>query len=217
LISVAVIDNGFQLTDGLIEFQLLPDGLLDVREAEWQWAGGVLRTEGRFDPMADSQQFVLEVEGVELEELLALVDLEGLEGSGTLEGEIPIFRSGEVVEIRDAELRGGPEGGTIRYRPDPTVSALATREQGMDLLFGALEDFRYDALRLTVDGDARGDVSLSVHLGGSNPNFKGGRRVEPTVNVEARLADVLSSSLFAYRLPEVVVKKLEEFGAMENR
>jgi hypothetical protein len=217
LISVAVIDNGFQLTDGLVEFQLRPDGLLDVREAEWRWAGGVLRTEGRFDPMADSQQFVLEVEGVELEELLALVDLEGLEGSGTLEGEIPIFRSGEVVEIRDAELRGGPEGGTIRYRPDPTVRALATREQGMDLLFGALEDFRYDALRLTVDGDARGDVNLSVHLGGSNPNFKGGRRVEPTVNVEARLADVLSSGLFAYRLPEVIVKKLEEFGAMENR
>jgi len=217
LISIALIDAGLQLTDGLIEFQLRPDGLLDVREAEWRWAGGAVRTEGRFDPMADSQQFVLEVEGVELAELLALVDLEGLEGSGALEGEIPVFRRGEIVEIRDAELRGGPEGGHIRYRPGPAVRALAAREQGMEQLLGALEDFQYDSLRLTVDGDTRGEVKLAVHLGGSNPNFEAGRRVEPNVNVEARLADLLSSSLFAYRLPEVIVKKLEEFEALETR
>jgi hypothetical protein len=167
--------------------------------------------------MADSQQFVLEVEGVELAELLALVDLEGLEGSGALEGEIPVFRRGEIVEIRDAELRGGPEGGHIRYRPGPTVRALAARELGMEQLLGALEDFQYDSLRLTVDGDTRGEVKLAVHLGGSNPNFEAGRRVEPNVNVEARLADLLSASLFAYRLPEVIVKKLEEFEALETR
>ena len=87
----------------------------------------------------------------------------------------------------------------------------------MEQLLGALEDFQYDSLRLTVDGDTRGEVKLAVHLGGSNPNFEAGRRVEPNVNVEARLADLLGANLFAYRLPEVIVKKLEEFEALETQ
>jgi hypothetical protein len=216
LISIALIDTGLELTDGLIEFQLRPDGLLELQEADWQWAGGVVRTAGLLDPTADSQETVLEVEGVELAGLLELVDLEGLEGTGRLEGEIPIFRDGETVEIRNAELRGGPEGGKIRYRPASGVeAALAGQGYGIDQLLGALDDFQYDALQLTVDGDTRGEVGLAVHLGGSNPNYQGGRRVEFNLNVEARLGDLLRAGLAAYRVPEVIEKRLEQFQAPE--
>jgi hypothetical protein len=217
LISIALIDAGLQLTDGLVEFQLRPDGLLDVREAEWRWAGGVVRTEGRFDPMADSQEFLLEVEGVDLAELLTLVELEGLEGSGTLEGEIPLFRSGEIVEIREAELYGAPEGGRIRYRSAAASQALAGQGYGVEQLLGALDDFHYDVLELTVDGDTRGEVEMAVHLGGFNPNFEGGRRVEFNLNVEAQLADLLRTGRAAYRVPEVIEKRLEKFEEPETR
>jgi hypothetical protein len=35
------------------------------------------------------------------------------------------------------------------------------------------------------------------------------------LNVEARLADLLRASLVAYRVPEAVLKRLEEFQAPE--
>jgi len=214
-VSIALLAIGLELTNGLIGFQLLPGGLLDLQQAEWQWAGGVVRTAGVFDPTADSQQAVLEVEGVDLAELLALVDLEGLEGAGTLEGAIPVFRSGEVIEIRGGELRGGPEGGRIRYRSAAAAEALAQQEYGIEQLLGALDDFHYDLLEITVDGDAQGEVDVSVHLGGFNPNFQRGRRVEFNLNVEARLADLLRAGLVAYRVPEVILKRLEGFQAPE--
>jgi len=214
LISIALIDVGLQLTEGLIEFQLRSDGLLDLEQAEWQWAGGVVRTAGLLDPTADAQQLELEVYDIDLAEFLALVDLEGLEGTGTLEGEIPIFRSGGIVEIRDGELRSTPEGGRIRYRP-ASAEALAGQGQDVALLLGALHDFHYDALEILVDGNAQGEVQVVIHLGGFNPNFLDGHRVEPNLNVEARLEDLLRTGLAAYRVPEVILKRIEKFQAPE--
>jgi hypothetical protein len=215
LISFALLDVGFELTDGLIDFQLRPDGLLELQEAEWRWAGAVVRTAGVVDPMADSQQLVLEVGEVALAEIVALIDLEGLEGSGTLSGEIPIFREGETVEIRGGELWGSPEGGRIRYRSATASEVLASQGSGVEQLRGALEDFHYDSLLLTVDGDTRGEADVVVQLGGSNPNYRGGRRVEFDLNVEARLADLLREGLVAHRVPEVIEKRLEEFQGPE--
>lgn len=215
LISIALIDVGLELTDGLIEFQLRPDGLIQLERAEWQWAGGAVRTAGLLDPMADSQQLVLEVVGVDLAKLLALVNLGGLEGSGRLGGRVPISRSGETLEIRGGELAGAPEGGRIRYRPSGGAEAMAEQRHGLEQLLGALEDFHYDSLRLSVAGDTRGAVDVAVHLGGFNPNFERGRRVELNLNVEARLADLLRAGLAAYRVPEVIQKRLEEFEVPE--
>jgi hypothetical protein len=215
LVSVASLDIGLELTDGIIDFQLRPDGLLDLQEAEWHWAGGLVRTAGLFDLRADSQEAVLEVESVDLAELLALVDLEGLEGTGTLEGAIPIVRSGEIIEIREGELRGAAPGGRIRYRPPPGASALSDQGYGIEQLLGALDDFHYDVLEIDVDGDTRGEVLVRVQLGGFNPNYQRGRRVEFNLNVEAPLADLVRAGLVAYRVPEVILKRLEKFQAPE--
>jgi hypothetical protein len=215
LVSIALLDIGLELTAGVIEFQLRPDGDLDLEQAEWQWAGGSLRTAGRFDPMADSQEAVLEVDDVDLAELLALVDLEGLEGTGTLEGEIPIFRSGETLEVRQGKLQSTPEGGRIRYRSASAARVLANQGYGLEQLLGALDDFHYDVLEIGVGGDTRGEVNVAIQLGGFNPNFQRGRRVEINLNVEARLADLLRAGLVAYRVPEAVLKRLEKFQVPE--
>ena len=42
-----------------------------------------MRTAGSIDPKATQQAFVLEAEDLDLAQLLALVDLEGLSGEGT--------------------------------------------------------------------------------------------------------------------------------------
>ena len=94
-------------------------------------------------------------------------------------------------------------------------SALANQGYGIEQLLGALEDFHYDVLEIDVDGDTQGEVLVRVHLGGFNPNYQRGRRVEFNLNVEARLADLLRAGLVAYRVPEVILKRLEGFQAPE--
>jgi hypothetical protein len=87
----------------------------------------------------------------------------------------------------------------------------------MGVLLTALEDFHYDRIELGLDGDLRGDMDVALHLRGSNPNLQGGRPVELNVNVDARLADLVSAGRASYRVPEIVEERLRDFSAGRSR
>ena len=90
LVSMARVDFGLELTDGLVKFGVDRAGVLSLASAEWQFAGGSVRTRGTLDLFAEEQALALEVAGVELEQLLALVNLDGLSGTGKISGRLPL-------------------------------------------------------------------------------------------------------------------------------
>lgn len=212
LLSIGLLDVGLPLTAGLVRFRLRPEGVLEVYDSSWRVAGGLVRTAGSFDLRAPQREVVLRVQGIELEKLAAQIDLEGLEGAGTLDGTIPLVHTGAGVQIQGAELHGAPGGGRIRYRPAGAAAARMHQSPKLETALSALEDFHYETLRLTLDGDARGSVTLGVHLRGSNPRFQDGRPVEFNLNLEARLSDLLQASLTEYRIPQVIEQRLREFS-----
>ncbi|TFG92473.1 MAG: hypothetical protein E4H11_09405, partial [Myxococcales bacterium] len=65
LVSMARLDFGLELTNGCVRGALQRGGVIEVEEAEWRFAGGTLRSSGRFDPFAPKQELVLTVVGVE--------------------------------------------------------------------------------------------------------------------------------------------------------
>jgi len=205
---------GVDLSDGRAEYQLQPDGTLDLQAAEWGFAGGVVRTHGKLDLAAEEQSLVLEVEGVDLAQLLAFVNLDGLSGSGEIRGQIPVARRGPAIEIRDARLEATEAGGVLRYRPG--VGAQGLTGAGLELLMGALDDFHYERLQLVVNGDALGEVMLALALYGSNPEFKGGRPVDYNLSVTARLADLVRTGAAAYRLPEAIEERVGELSGQAD-
>ena len=85
--------------------------------AAWSFAGGTIRSAGRVDLLAEERQILLRVEDVELAELLALVNLEGLSGEGRLSGKLPLTLHADGIRIHAALLESS-EGGWLRYRPD---------------------------------------------------------------------------------------------------
>ena len=87
----------------------------------------------------------------------------------------------------------------------------------MDTLLGALEDFRYETLVLGLDGDTRGDMTVTVALRGSNPNFQEGRPVEFNLNVEARLADLVRAGQLSTRVPEAVEERIRAVTEKKRR
>jgi hypothetical protein len=181
LVSMARIDFGLELTNGLIAFQIRPDGVLDLASAEWTFAGGTIRTRGTTDLTAETQELTLNLDDVDLSQLLALVDLEGLSGSGLLEGKIPVVRHGSTLEIRAGKLSGTKEGGWIRYRAAPGIAGIAGQQAGFDVTLAALENFHYDELIATVNGDTAGPVNVSIRLVGENPDRFPGQPVDFTL------------------------------------
>jgi hypothetical protein len=213
LLSMARVDFGLELHNGLVRYGLSPDGTLDLERAEWEFAGGRIHTAGRFDPMAEDQELVLEVEDVDLAQLLLLVPLDGLSGEGRIGGRLPLVRHGDVLEIRDASLSGDAAGGWLRYAAAGEIAGLAPAQRGFLVMLSAFEDLRWESLELAMNGDTQGIVEIRLHVRGRNPNYQSGRPVEFNMNVESQLADLLRREAASYRIPAEIERRLAEIAA----
>ena len=123
-----------------LEFQLRDDGKIAIQDLDLTLAGGRLNTRGLLHTEKGlSADASVGVQSVDLKELLQLIGVEGLEGTGKLSGSIPIRIAGGNLVIRDGNLRAlGP--GRLRYggsalekffstHPDPGARASSVRAQ----------------------------------------------------------------------------------------
>lgn len=210
-VSIALMDAGVPLTGGEIRFGIEGDRL-SVTKAEWNWAGGLLRSAPFDTGMNDKDRtIVLEAENVDLRQLLSLAAIEGLSASGTLRGSLPIHVSPDSVAIEGGHLETtGP--GSLRYDPDEPPAFLAGDPgSSTDMLMKALTDFRYEGLDLSVGGRAGGEMTLSFAIRGSNPSFYDGYPVALNLNVGGALDTILRRGLATYRIPSTVRERMMEF------
>ncbi len=135
----------------------------------------------------DGATLPVRVTGVNLAEVLALYEKQGISGSGTLGGKIPVTLGPEGVSIDDGSLAAA--GGHIAYRPGNGAAALAGN-QHLGMALRLLEDFSYERLEAGVDFTTGGDMTLAVHLSGRNPAVFDGRTVNFNINVEENLFDL---------------------------
>ena len=213
LVAVALLDAGLPLTDGIVTFQLSPEGTIDVEHAEWRWAGGTISAGAyRIDPAADRHEVTFDVAEIDLAQVVALAEIGGLEATGLLSGRIPVSFADAGVVIAGGVLEAGPEGGVLRYKPDAAPSALREAGEGATLMLAALENFEYERLRVTLDRKADGDTVVGLHLLGANPSFYDGFPVEFNINILGELDTMLRRGLEGYRIPDVIVEQLRKFG-----
>ena len=214
LLSIARVDAGLALANGLTDFQLLPGGAIEIASTTWSFVGGELRAQHlRLDASAERTPVTLEAHGLELAQLLALAPLQGLEGTGRIDGELPIVRDGDQLRVAGGALRARPEGGVIRYRASDSVRALAkSRPNDLGIAVAAFSDFHYDALDARIDGDLRGELAIALHVRGSSPAFQSGQPIELNLNLESRLADLVREGIAVYRVPQVVEERLRAFS-----
>ena len=123
-LAVGLVDIGLPLTDGLFTFDLEPGQLL-VEQLRWQFAEGRIRA-APFTIGSEGIQFStrLTAERLQLNEIFALAQLDGLTGEGTMHGTLPITVAGSEAIIEGGELVSDRRGW-VRYRPDQAPAALA--------------------------------------------------------------------------------------------
>jgi hypothetical protein len=212
IVSVGRLDFGLELTDGLIRYRRKPGGVIAIESASWKFAGGELTTAGEIDPRAAIQKTSLLVKGVDLTQLFELVNLEGLSGSGTLEGELPIALVGDEIEIRNAALHSSGKVGVIRYRPDSGTSNIAGADDQFATTLKVLENFHYERLEIEINGSATGTVVIQIHLAGINPDYQDGHPVEFNLSVDSRLSDLLRTGMRIYQMPKKIEEQLRAFA-----
>lgn len=211
-VAVAGLDVGLPLTDGLLTFRVAPGPKLEIAGGQLRLAGGTVDLEPLlFDPAGDSTAAVLAVTGVQLGELMALAGIDGLTGEGRMSGRIPVVVRGRDVIISKGEL-AAEASGWLSYAPLEPPAALQGQGETVSLALSALTNFHYQALRMTVDRQADGEMVVAMHVRGNNPDFYDGYPVEFNLNVSGQLDRVLRQGLAGYRIPEAIEKQLEEFA-----
>ncbi len=146
------------------------------------------------DPARPPTRFKLKVDGMQLDRLLQLEQQPGLEGTGVLDGSVPITLNGETITIHEGRVAVRPPGGVIRFAPlDETRQMLVQAKPEMELVLRALENFRYDVLRAEVNYREDGTLSLETRLEGKNPDMTESPPVHFNLNVEENIPALLQS------------------------
>ncbi len=201
-LKVALVDAGFLLEDGTVLFSMHEDGSVEVEDAVWPFAGGVIRlTSGSIVPGAAGQQSLqLSVERVDLGEFLDLFRLEGISGTGIVSGLVPIIIRDGDVWIDGAVLRAA-DPGHLSYKSE-TGDAVAVGQSA--LLFQALEDFQYTVLEISFDGNVLDRLNVGLKLQGANPTLYDGYPFSINVTTEASFAELMRSATLGTRALDLV-------------
>ena len=149
------------------------------------------------------------LQGLELAELLALLDDPALAGTGVLDGALPLSLDGDAVTVEDGRLAARPPGGRLRYAADPSLRARLS-QPGVTLALDALRDFRYERLALDADYGRDGTLVLDVRLEGANPDLEGGRPVHFNLSVTQNLPVLLQSLRLSQNIGESFERRLRE-------
>jgi len=134
----------------------------------------------------------LQLKDISLADVLAL-EQQAITGKGILDGLIPIQISGKDISVNQGQVYAKEPGGWIKLDQAASFRQMAGTNQGLSLLFEALDNFHYQTLESKVDYKTNGDLLLAASLSGSNPDFKDGQAFNFNINIEENLKALFKS------------------------
>lgn len=162
-----------------------------------------------FDFSRDTQQFIMELNNINLATLLLNYPSSELSGNGQLSGKVPVEINAKGIRIVKGMVSANAPGGQLKYQ-SPRAVALAKTQPSMKIITEALDDFHYTVLASEVNYDEKGKLLLSVRLEGQNPALENGRPVHFNVNLEEDVPAMLASIQLSSKVTDIVKKRLQE-------
>jgi hypothetical protein len=180
-------------------------GRLLIDHAEAGLAGGLISVDDAAIATGGTEnRLVIALQGVELEQLLALFALDGVAGSGSVSGRVPLIVDADRVRIEDALLAADGDG-VLRFRSDAARRVLDAGGEQAQLLLNVLEDFRYQVLSLSIT-ETDGGAVIGLRTEGNNPAVRDGHPFVLNVNLSGNLDRVLGVVLVGYRLSDRAIR-----------
>jgi hypothetical protein len=170
---------------------------MELRDVSAALFGGRLTSAGlRFDMVHPQQESVVKVnvEHLDLEQLLHLEQQKGLEGTGVVDGVIPVILTPTGVRVQDGRLVARPPGGVLHYQASPdTAQAIAPEQAQSHLVLQVLSNFHYNVLTIDVQYKEDGTLNLTARAEGQNPDWQQGQPVHFNLTVQENIPALLKS------------------------
>lgn len=200
VLNGAIEAGGLPPANSTLTFQLLAKPALSIEGMQLDYVGGrISASPFIIDPVKPDLETVVTFGQVDLAEVFKLVGVDGLGGSGRLDGHIPLKIIHGNVVVGDGKLAAsGP--GVLRLRSDALPKQITDAGESMTLALQALADFHYDTLAIDLARNPSGDGMIALRLQGRNPAVLDGRAFNLNIKLESnfdRLVDLALRSMAA--------------------
>jgi hypothetical protein len=148
----------------------------------------------------------LRVAHVDIAALTALLSIDGLGGTGALDGDVPLHFAGGKLAVNNGKLAASAPG-VLRYQPQHLPQQIAAAGESVDLALRVLSDFRYDRLSLALDKSAEGEGSVLLHLEGRNPAVMSGQAFNFNIRVDTNFDRLADYALLSLRSAEELLRR----------
>lgn len=186
--------DALKLQSGEIVFEMRGDEKLRVEKAAFPWFGGALGVENAVMSLSGGEAVTpLRADQIDLGQILAFADFEGLSGEGMLSGVLPLVVEDGRARIENGVLKSDGSGA-LRYHGRAGEEAAAAGTQAK-MAFDLLHDLQFDSLVATINGPLDGRLQFQIEMNGTGAiefNDQDARiPVKYNINLDAAILELL--------------------------
>ncbi|MBX3329193.1 MAG: YdbH domain-containing protein [Nitrospira sp.] len=221
LIFVAAVQSGVDVANLAASYQIkwksaddLP--IVDVRDFQCEAFGGTISSPGSVVDLAKPQATTtFSLQNLDLAKILSVEQQKGLQGTGTLNGTLPVMITSGGIIVKDGVIEAQPPGGTIRYASTPeSTKTFSESDQQLQLVAQALNNFQYSLLRVGVKYGETGMLDLNARLEGRNPNLRDTPPIHFNLTVQEHIPTLLKSLRLVEDIHGTIERKYRRQGPL---
>ena len=164
-ISVAEINPGIPVENGIIRYALEPGMVFAFHSGQWPFLGGTLelRPVRMTLGVEETRSYVFVISGLDAARFLERLDMANLSATGTFDGVLPVIFDRSGGRIEGGFLQSRPPGGNLSY-----VGALSYEDMPAiaNFAFDALKSLDYREMTIGMDGALEGEIVTRVRIDG---------------------------------------------------
>ncbi len=164
-LHIGSANPGIEVTDGVMDLELLAGQVVRLNGAIWPLLGGTLRLAPTELRMAEAEvrRFTLAIEGLDAARFLERMEIANLSATGKFDGTLPLAFDANGGRIVGGSLISRPPGGAVSYVGELSYKDLS---QMANFAFDALKSLDYHTMIIGMDGDLAGDVITTLKFDG---------------------------------------------------
>lgn len=217
-VNLASLDAGIELANIRSDVQLdTTDGSITLTDTSLNVFGGTVSSQFVDYHLQDNDShFTIVIDSIDLNRVLGMSAYRGVSATGLVSGQLPVRLQGLTPSISGGTLNALHPGGTIRYSSGTTASAsgnASVGNQSLDLVYQALEHYRFNLMETRVDYQQSGELDLAIRMEGVSPELNGGQRINLNLNINDNIPALLQSLQAARSVTDSIQSRLD--GAQE--
>lgn len=181
--------------------------LKDVTMEATIFMGQVSLNENEFDLNKTRNAVNLKLSDIDLAHIIATQQLDNVEVTGKLTGQLPIKITNNEISMQNGYLQSqGP--GTIRYKlSDEQKQSLSNPLT--DQVIAVLEDFHYKKITAQSAYSSDGNLIINFQINGTSPELYAERPININLNTEQNVISLLKSLQYTDNFNKVIEKRFD--------